>query len=452
MLFRKIEKYIEKHLTSGSDKILVIEGARQVGKSFIIRKVGERLFRNFIEINLVEDYEGSQLFRDVRTTESFYFTLSMIAGEKMGDAHDTLVFIDEIQQYPQFLTMLKFLRQEKRFTYIVSGSLLGIGLRQTTSIPIGSIIIKQMYQLDFEEFLLANGFGSQAILHLKECYLRNESLDETTHQYLMQLFRRYLLVGGMPDAVNEYLASRNIVKVRAIQDSIHALYGADAVKYEESVEKKLYVKRIYDMVPSQMENKKKRMVIQEIQGRKGDRFSNYYDDFEYLINSGIVLDVRAVSNPTYPLKESEQKNLLKLYLNDVGLLTSELYREDLQPVLQDKLSINLGAVYESVVAQELKAHGHQLYYYDNRKLGEVDYLIDDHAHSGILPIEVKSGKDYTVHQALNNLLSIPDYHVASALVLSNERVVRRKGKITYMPIYYVMFIGENDKENVMVDF
>lgn len=452
MLYRKIGNYIEKHLTSDSDQILVIEGARQVGKSFIIRKVGERLFRNFIEINLVEDYEGRQLFRDVRTTENFYFTLSMIAGEKMGDASDTLVFIDEIQQYPQFLTMLKFLRQEKRFTYIVSGSLLGIGLRQTTSIPIGSIIIKQMYQLDFEEFLLANGFGSQAIQHLKNCYLRNESLDESTHQYLMQLFRRYLLVGGMPDAVNEYLATRNIVRVRAIQDSIHSLYGADAVKYEESADKKLHVKRIYDLVPSQMENKKKRMVIQEIQGRKGDRFSNYFDDFEYLISSGIVLDVRAVSNPTYPLKETEQKNLLKLYLNDVGLLTAELYHEDLQPVLQDQLSINLGAVYESVVAQELKAHGHQLYYYDNRKLGEVDYLIDDNVSSGILPIEVKSGKDYAVHQALNNLLSIPDYHVASALVLSNERVVSQKGKIAYMPIYYVMFVGQKDKESVMTDF
>ena len=194
------------------------------------------------------------------------------------------------------------------------------------------------------------------------------------------------------------------------------------------------------MIPSQMENKKKRIVAKDIQNKQGDRFSRYTEEFEYLVASGIAMDVHAISNPKYPLKESVMKNLLKLYLNDVGMLTSQLYRNNLRPILGDENSINLGSVYESVVAQELKAHGHKLFYYDNRQRGEVDFLIDDYSALSILPVEVKSGKDYTVHSALNNLLSIPDYHVNSGVVLSNEREVKQVEKVTYMPIYYVMFI------------
>lgn len=449
MLYRKISNYIESHLKSESDQILLIEGARQIGKSFIIREVGKRLFTNFVEINFVTDDEGAQLFKHLRTTEEFYLTLSMVSGNHLDKAENTLVFLDEIQHYPQYLTMLKFLRQEKRYRYIASGSLLGVALRSTTSIPIGSIIRKEMYQLDFEEFLIANDFGSSAIVAIKEKFNRQESLSEEQHRKLMDLFRRYLLVGGMPDAVNEYLSSHNIVKVREVQEAIRELYGVDASKYEADNGKNLQIRRIYDMIPSQMENKKKRIVAKDIQGQKGDRFSRYQDEFEYLISSGITLSVHAISQPHYPLKESVQKNLLKLYMNDVGMLTSQLYRHNLRPILNDERSINLGAVYENVVAQELKAHGHNLFYYDNRQKGEVDFIIDDYKQLSILPVEVKSGKDYTIHSALNNMTSIPEYHVLSGLVLSNEREVKRNGKITYMPIYYVMFLdstGENETD------
>ena len=368
----------------------------------------------------------------------------MVAGGKLDNADNTLVFLDEIQHYPQYLTMLKFLRQEGRYRFIASGSLLGIALRSTTSIPVGSIVRKEMYQLDFEEFLLANGFGSDAIASLREKYRQGESLTEEQHLHLLGLFRRYLLVGGMPDAVNEYLASHNIVKVREVQESIRTLYAADASKYEADSGKNLLIRRIYDLVPSQMENKKKRIVVKDIRGRQGDRFNRYREEFEYLVSSGITLDVHAISNPRYPLAESVQKNLLKLYLNDVGLLTSRLYRNNLRPILNDERSINLGAVYESVVAQELRAHGHKLFYYDNRQKGEVDFLVDDYAHLCILPVEVKSGKDYTVHSALDNLLSVPDYHVPLGLVLSNERQVVTHGKVRYLPVYYVMFLDADE--------
>ena len=452
MLYRKIRSYIEDHLKSDEDKILLIEGARQIGKSYIIRSVGMELYVNYVEINFVVDDEGEKIFKDVHTTEDFYLKLSMVAGSKLDRYDNTLVFIDEIQQYPQFLTMLKFLRQEHRYRFICSGSLLGIALKETVSVPVGSVIPKKMYQLDFEEFLIANDFGKDAIGHLRNSFVQKRTLASEVHDKVLGLFKRYLLVGGMPDAVNEYLTTHNIVKVRETQEAIRVLYGIDASRYEEGTAKKLHIRRIYDMIPSQMENKKKRIVAKDIQNRKGDRFSNYMEEFEYLINSGITIASHAISNPKYPLVESQQKNLLKLYMNDVGMLSSQLYQYNVQPILNDIASINLGSVYESAVAQELKAHYNKLFYYDNKQKGEVDFLVDDSSTMSVLPIEVKSGKDYTVHSALDNLMAVPDYHITSSIVFSNNREIVAKGNILYLPIYHVMFMENKmpDKENLYI--
>ena len=440
MLYRKISSYLEDYLKSDTDKILILEGARQIGKSFSIRETGKRMYPNFVEINFVEDDEGEQLFKNIHRKEDFYLTLSMVAGDRLSKREDTLVFLDEIQHYPQYLTMLKFLREDRRYRYIASGSLLGVTLQGTTSIPIGSIIRKEMFQLDFEEFLIANGVGEEAISMIRAAYKNRQSLTEEHHAHILNLFRRYLLVGGMPDAVNTYLDTHNIIKVREVQDAIRNLYADDASKYEKEHSKKLLIRRIYEMIPSQMENKKKRLVAQHIQGKEGDRFNQYQEEFEYLVSSGISLSVHAISNPHFPLSESLQKNLLKLYMNDVGLLTGLLYHNNIRPILDDVRSINLGSVYESVIAQELRAHGHKLFYYDNRKQGEVDFLIDNYAAMSVLPVEVKSGKDYTIHSALKNLLNNPDYHVGSGIVVSNERECRQEGKVTYLPVYYIMFI------------
>lgn len=448
MLYRKIEKDIEGYLRAEDDRIMILEGARQIGKSFIIREVGKKLYDNFIEINFAEDDEGPKIFKVIGTTEEFYFTLSSVYGEKLDRYENTLIFLDEIQHYPQYLTLLKFFREDRRFRFIASGSLLGIPLRETTSIPVGSIIRKNMYQLDFEEFLIANGFGQEALNTLRTKLMNRESLDESLHDYIMNLFRRYLLVGGLPAAVNEYLDSHNIVKVRNVQENIRSLYEVDATKYEKNSNKTLLIRRIYNMIPSQLENKKKRIIIKDIQNKIGDRFDNYLEEFEYLISSGTALEVSAISNPKYPLAESAHKNLMKLYLNDVGLLTMLLYKNSIRPVISDEDSVNLGSVYESVVAQELKAHGHKLFYYDNKQRGEVDFLIDDYSSTTILPIEVKSGKDYTRHSALNNLLKVRDYDIASGLVLSNSREIKTVGNVSYMPVYYVMFIDANAVEEL----
>lgn len=442
MLFRKIEKLIEEHLRSDSKKILLIDGARQIGKTYIIRHVGEKLFKNFIEINMVEDSLGERFFENVKTVEDFYLQVSMTKGEKMGSKEDTLIFIDEIQAYPHLLTLLKFLSQDNKFTYIASGSLLGVTLSQTTSIPMGSIRKVRMYPLDFEEFLYANGMNEFAVSAMRKKFERLEALDEPVHNKMMDMFRKFLLVGGLPDAVNAYIDTKNIKAVRDVQNEVHDYYAADASKYDE--ENRLKIRKIFDLIPSNMENKKKRIVAQNIENKKGKTFGDYADEFEYLISAGIALAVQAISNPTFPLIESSGKNLLKLYLNDVGILTGILYGNNIRAVLDDERSINLGSVYETVVASELACHGHKLFYYDNRSRGEVDYLIDDYDSLSAVPIEVKSGKDYTVHSALNTFVQNEDYYVKKAFVVSNERTVTQKGKITYIPIYYIMFFDAND--------
>lgn len=438
MLKRKFASDLEEFLLREPRKILLVNGARQIGKSFLLRYVGKKLFKHFVEINLKADQEGDGIFASVRSKEDFYLQLGALAGNNLGTKEDTLVFLDEIQSYPHLMTMLKFLNEDGKYRYVASGSQLGVALSQTLSVPIGSIAVRQMYPLDFEEFLWAMGCGDDAVSAMRQKFEAREPLSDSMHNYMLQQFKIYLLVGGMPDAINKFLENRNIVQVRRIQTDIHSLYRIDASQYESS--RKLVIRKIYDMIPSNMENKKKRIVVKNVEETKTHKqFSDYAEEFEYLTNSGVALAVQAISNPVFPLAESESKNLLKLYMNDVGLLTNVLYGTNINAVLKDECSVNLGSVYESVVAQEFGAHGYSLHYYDNKQRGEVDYLIDDYSRLAVLPIEVKSGKDYTVHSALDKFLSISDYHISEAVVLNNGQRVYKESGITYMPIYYCMF-------------
>ncbi len=442
MLYRKFTSKIEEHLLHQPNKILLVNGARQIGKSYLIRYVGQKLFKNYIEINLKEDSEGLKIFNSVASTEDFYLQLGAIAGNRLGKKEDTLVFLDEIQSYPHLMTMLKFLNQEGRFTYIASGSQLGVALSQTASVPIGSISIEEMYPLDFEEFLLAMNCSQDTIIGIRERFVAKKSVNDSIHNYMMQQFKLYLLVGGMPDAINTFKETRNIAQVRNIQRDIHRLYRIDASQYDE--ERKLVIRKLFDLIPSNMENKKKRVIVKRIEEtNRHKQFSDYAEEFEYLTNSGIALSVQAISNPRFPLLESESKNLIKLYMNDVGLLTNLLYGNNINAVLRDEKSINLGSVYESVVAQELHAHGFHLHYYDNKQKGEVDFMVDDYKQLTVLPIEVKSGKDYKVHSALDKLLENPDYNIKQAVVLSNNQSVYSEHGIVYLPIYYCMFFDQN---------
>ena len=404
MFYRKIEERINRYYADKNAKILVIDGARQIGKSFIIRETGKKFFKHFVEINLKDDSEGDKLFESVRTTEDFYLQVSALYGNNLGDVSDTMIFLDEIQVYPHLLTMLKPLKADARYRYICSGSLLGITL-QHTFIPMGSMDEVKMFPMDFEEFLLANNVGKDVISYLRKCFADQTPPSEGIHKTILGLFKRYLLSGGLPDSVKAFVEAKNVYTMRENQALTYKYYSDDAAKYDK--EHSLKIRRIYDYLPSYMKNKVKRIQFKKIEDRPKATMERYQDEFDYLLSSGCVLGAKAISNPVFPLCESASKNLIKLYYNDVGLLTNLLYKNNIDVVLNKDSGVNLGSVYETVCAMELSAHGHDLYYFDSKKVGEVDFLINDYENTSILPIEIKSGNDQNNFRAIPKLVKEP---------------------------------------------
>ncbi|MCI5850867.1 MAG: AAA family ATPase [Sutterellaceae bacterium] len=441
MLKRKIAAKIEDCLRSGAQKALIIEGAKGVGKTCVIRETGRRLFRNFIEVNMEEDKRSDRLFAEVGTAEDFRLVLSAVAGERMKGREETLVFIDEIQAYPRLLPLLESLAADSRFTCVASGSGLRDALLRNQSIPGGSIERVHMYPLDFEEFLWANGVGAFAIGAIRDGFFRRKALPEAIHAKTLDLFRKYLLVGGLPKSVDIFVSEMNIARVREAQEEIRALYREDAAGYSKEGRRKLKTRRLYDMIPSFLGKRKKRVVAQAIEGKKGARMAWYKDELDYLASSGVALPVKAASEPGFPLVEHAGKNLQKLYLNDVGLFTGILYGRDIMPVLRDEKSSALGSAYETAVAQELTAHGFRPCYYDNKQYGEAEFLVDNCDSQGVIALEVRSGKDYRIRSVFGH----SGCGIREAFVLSNERRIFTEGGVTHVPIYDVMFLGEGMK-------
>ena len=436
MFYRKIEERINRYYADKNAKILVIDGARQIGKSFIIRETGKKFFKHFVEINLKDDSEGGKLFESVRTTEDFYLQVSALYGNNLGDVSDTMIFLDEIQVYPHLLTMLKPLKADARYRYICSGSLLGITL-QHTFIPMGSIDEVKMFPMDFEEFLLANNVGKDVISYLKKCFEDQTPPSEGIHKTILGLFKRYLLSGGLPDSVKAFVEAKNVYTMRENQALTYKYYSDDAAKYDK--EHSLKIRRIYDYLPSYMENKVKRIQFKKIEDAPKASMGRYQDEFDYLLSSGCVLGAKAISNPVFPLCESASKNLIKLYYNDVGLLTNLLYKNNIDAVLNKDSGVNLGSVYETACAMELSAHGHDLYYFDSKKVGEVDLLINDYENTSILPIEIKSGNDQNNFRAIPKLVREP-YNLQKGYIFGNENGISSKSNLVTFPIYMIMFL------------
>ena len=431
---------------SPSRKPLILQGLRQTGKTWLLLDFGSKQYENTLYINLETDKPAADYLSIPHDPQEALLFLETYADKPLRPS-TSLLILDNLQCVPQISTLLAGIALDFPHYHIAA---IKKGVYPDPDYTSNDFDILTLYPMDFEEFLYANGLNEFAVSAVRKKFERLEALDGPTHNKMMDYFRKYLLVGGLPDAVNSYLENHNIQLVREIQQEIHDYYAADASKYDE--ERKLKIRRIYDLIPSNMENKKKRVVAQSIEDKKGKTFADYQDEFEYLISAGIALNVQAISNPVFPLVESTGKNLLKLYLNDVGILTGILYGNNIRAVLDDEASINLGSVYESVVASELIAHGYELFYYDNRHKGEVDFLIDDYATLSAVPIEVKSGKDYTIHSALNNFVKNEDYHIQKAFVVSNERTVSTKGKIIYIPIYYIMFFQHGLKDSEAMQF
>ena len=434
MLKRKIDSYIKEYYETTRNALLVT-GARQIGKTYSIREFGKS-FENFVEINFIETPEAAAAFRGARNSEDILLRLSAMTSVPLKEGK-TLVFFDEVQECPEIVTAVKFLVEEGSFRYILSGSLLGVELKDLRSEPVGYMGVKEMYPLDFEEFVSCIGVGGNVIEALRKAWEERMPVDEFIHTRMMELFRLYLVVGGMPAAVSKYRESNNLQEVMAVQKDIINLYKRDISKYDAN--SKLYIEDIFNLIPPELNAKNKRFILKRL--NENAKFSHFQNSFLWLKNAGVALPVYNVEEPKVPLLLARSRNLFKLFQNDIGLLAAQ-YSEGIQlRIISGDKDINFGAIYENAVAQELTAHGIALYYYNNKKRGELDFVIE--LGGKVLPIEVKSGKDYEVHRALSNIMDCKEYALSEAIIFNNENL-RADGKLVYAPIYMVMFLEKNE--------
>lgn len=442
MLFRKITEQLSNFYAAPHKKALLITGARQVGKTYIIREFAKANYEFFVEINFLEKEEARRMFADQTDSREIFLRLSAIADAPLQKGR-TLIFFDEVQECRELVTAIKFLVEDGGYDYILSGSLLGVELKDIRSVPVGYMEILKMYPLDFYEFCIANKVSEDILENIRECFVSERAVDEVIHEKMMQLYRLYLIVGGMPDAVNTYLKTNNLKEVSDIQTGINQMYHMDIAKYDMA--NKLYLQEIFELIPSELNSKNKRFILKNL--NENFKFSRYENSFIWLKDAGVALPVYCASAPEYPLLLSRATNLFKLFLSDVGLLAAR-YAGGLQiAILNQEKNLNFGAIYENAVAQELYAHELDVYYFNSKKMGELDFLIEYQGE--ILPIEVKSGKSYTKHSALNQVLENPLYHIPRAFVFCNGNVCR-KDKVVYYPVYMVMFLEKEKLPSDMV--
>ena len=434
MLKRKIDSYIRNYYETNRNALL-ITGARQIGKTFSIREFG-KTFKSFIEINFVENPEAVEVFKGAKNSSEILLRLSALTSTPLIKG-ETLIFFDEVQKCPEIVTSIKFLVDEGSYRYILSGSLLGVELKDLRSEPVGYMGIKDMYPLDFEEFITCLGINEKVLSSLRSSWEERRLVDSFVHTKMMELFRLYLVVGGMPAAVNKYIEKNNLQEVMMVQQDIIRLYMRDIAQYDP--DNKLYIEEIFKLIPPELNGKNKRFILKRL--NENAKFERYQNSFLWLKNAGVALPVYNVEEPKMPLLLARSRNLFKLFQNDIGLLAAQ-YAEGIQlRIITGDKNINYGSVYENVVAQELVAHGLEPYYYNSKKRGELDFVIE--LDGKILPIEVKSGKDYEVHRALSNIMECDEYDLPEAVIFNNDNL-RLDGKLVYAPVYMVMFLEKRN--------
>ena len=447
MIKRKKDNVIRDFLLKDK-RALLVTGARQVGKTFSISRIGKECFEHFVEINFIEKPEALELFGEAKGAKDLLMRLSAFTHRRLVPGK-TLIFFDEVQECKEIVTAVKFLVEEGSYRYVMSGSLLGVELKDIRSVPVGYMDEMEMFPLDLEEFASAIGVGEDVLAHLKECYEQRKPVDDFVHKRMLELVRLYLLIGGMPAVVQKYLDSNNLKQVLEEQRGIIRTYKRDITKYDP--EHKLQIEEIYNLIPSELDAKNKRFILKELSEKA--RFNHFENSFLWLKEAGVALPTYNVEEPRVPLLLNKQRNLFKLFLNDVGLL-SAMYGGNIQLRLLGKdTNINHGAIFENLVAQEFYAHGfamdHNLFYFNSKKQGELDFVLEK--DGAVLPIEVKSGKDYERHRALSNVMQNAEYAIPQAIVLcqDNVKVVERT---VYLPIYMLMFLQQPKLDDLIVKF
>ena len=441
---RNVTKEFEKWLKSTRKTALFVDGARQIGKTYSLREFGRAHYAHFAELNFLEDPAAKAIFDGNLDADTLVTNLTAYLRTPL-EPGNTVVFFDEIQECPNARTAIKFLVEDGRYDYMESGSLLGVNYKHVPSMPVGFETVVHMYPMDFEEFCLANGVPENTFHYLRECYETKTQVTPAVHETMLELFRYYVVVGGMPAAVQTFVDTRDIGQVMTEQKNILALYRKDIGQYTSEAER-VKVTDIFDRIPSQLDDKNRRFVLSSISSNARQR--EYEAAFLWLSNAGVALPCYNLTEPKTPLKLNEKRSLFKLFLNDVGLLCAAGLDQVQFDILQGDVSVNMGSVLENVFAEELKTAGFDLRYYNGKKIGEVDFIVQK-GHA-VIPVEVKSGKDYHVHAALNNVLSVEEWGIGDALVFCMGNVEQVK-TVTYLPWYMIMFFKQNQlPENMVV--
>lgn len=428
---RAIDAFIQHHFET-TNKALLLTGARQVGKTYAVRKYAQRMSFQLVEMNFLLQPDVKNIFVGAKDVKDLLLRISAYANRPL-EKENTLLFFDEIQEYADALTWVKAIVDDGSFKCALSGSLLGLELKNVRSVPVGYLVEKQMYPIDFEEFIRAIGISGQVICEAEKSWEKRVAVDDFIHSKLMQLFNLYLIVGGMPAAVQVYLDTNDLQRVIMEQKAILGLYKRDIARYDPN--EKLYINDIFELIPSELNSKNKRFILKKL--NEHIKFSRHENSFTWLRDADMAMPVYNVDEPVSPLKLSESRSLFKLFQNDVGLLACQ-YAGGIQlKILEGNVTLNFGAIFENVVAQELHAHGWNLHYFNSKKQGEIDFLIE--RDGDVIPIEVKSGKDYQRHNALSNIMSNEAYSLPEAIVLGGANL-SQSGRIVYAPMYMTMFI------------
>lgn len=442
-MFRKDSITIEEWIKN-SNKALLVTGARQIGKTWLIRDEIEKSGYTKFEINFIDQPDMVHYLDAEMGADEFLVKLRMIMPEDCKP-HETIVFFDEIQKCPEIVTKIKFLVDEGSFKYVMSGSLLGVELKGIASAPVGYLSVLRMYPMDFEEFMIANHVSKSTLDMLKDKFETVQPVDEFIHQKLLALFFVYLIVGGMPDAVKTYIATKDIREVDKIQRDIVTQYKEDFSQYE-SEDKKLKLISIYDIIPAELNKQNKKFVFTMLD--KELKFDRYENSFLWLKDAGVALPVYNVEAPVIPLLASKSSNVFRLFSSDIGLLTSAYPAATKIELINKNGEVNNGAHFENAVAQQLLCNGFELYFCKKKNIGELDFLIE--MDGKVVPIEVKSGKAYRTHKALDHFMNVSDYHIEKAYVFSTGNV-EEDGKVTYLPIYMCYLVKEQSIGQLIVD-
>ena len=436
MLKRKAYTKLLEWKREKNKKALCIIGARQIGKTTVVRQFAKENYEHFVEINFLLDEKAAQIFEGALDADSIITNLTAYVQTAL-EPGKTLILLDEIQECPNARTAIKFLVEDGRFDYVETGSMLGVRYKEVRSYPVGFEEIYRMYPMDFEEYLWANGVQNSTILYLKECFENLKMVSQSVHDTLNKLFLSYIVVGGMPQVVQTFVNSHDIGKVIANQNEIIELYRLDIAKYAKTSEK-MKIKAIYDSIPAQLNEKNRRFILSAID--ENGRHNRYENSFQWLAEAGVALPCYNVTEPQPPIQINAKHNLFKLFMGDTGLLCAACMANIQFDILQGNVEVNLGSLLENVMAQAVKANGFNLYYYDSKKLGELDFVIQNGMDIDLL--EIKSGNDFKKHNAIDNAKNISNWKFGKIYVFCKGNI-EFENEIIYLPWYMIMFYKNN---------